>query len=305
MNCGAPLDGLDAAARGPDTAWHVQCLACHALGADQLELVEDLPNEAPIQIYQCRRCGAMRACRARWTTRCHICLDERSNGRFVIAAAQAFMARLEDDSGLARQARQFLRLASSAAIPLRGATEASSYLAHAEELHRRDRPGWTTLATDVHGLPWRGMRTAYLSHGTWGRHDACGTVAKLRIGTVDCPKCGPEPGSRTHQGRRDEPYLLYLVSTKKWQKFGVGDQSRVRVHQCGGAQVIQVLRAPFAQVIRAERALKRRHRDVTPRRVKRGMIVSFGQGTEVIRRRVMIDLREELPDGEDVTAWFG
>jgi hypothetical protein len=89
------------------------------------------------------------------------------------------------------------------------------------------------------------------------------------------------------------------------QKFGVGDQSRVRVHECGGAQVIQVFRAPFAQVIRAERALKQRHRDVTPRRVRRGMIVSFGQGTEVTRRRVMIDLREELPDGEDVTAWFG
>ncbi len=61
MNCGAPLKGLDATTRGPDTAWHVQCLACHTLVADQLELVEDLPNEAPIQIYQCRHCGATRA----------------------------------------------------------------------------------------------------------------------------------------------------------------------------------------------------------------------------------------------------
>jgi len=179
VNCGTPLDGLGAATRGPDTAWHTQCLACHALVADQLELVEDLPNEAPIQIYQCRRCGATRACRARWTTRCHICLDERSNGRFVTATAQAFMARLEDNSGLARQARKFLGLAFSAAIPLRGATEASSYLALAQELRRRARPGWTILATDVHGLPWHGMRTAYHSHGTWGRHDACGGVFPL------------------------------------------------------------------------------------------------------------------------------
>jgi hypothetical protein len=305
VNCGASLDSLGATTRGPDTAWHAQCLACHELVANQLELVEYLPNEAAIQIYQCRHCGATRACRAGWTTRCHVCLDERSNGRFVTAAAQEFMARLDDDSGLARQAQQFLGLAPSAAVPLRGATEASSYLALAEELRRRDRPGWTTLATDMHGLPWHGMRTAYHSHGTWGRHDACGTVAKLRIGTVDCPKCGPGSGSRTHQARRDEPYLLYLVSTKKWQKFGVGDQSRVRAHERGGAQVIQVLRAPFAQVILAERALKQRHHDLTPRRVKRGMIVSFGQGTEVTRRRVMIDLRDELPGGEDVTSWFG
>lgn len=145
MNCGAPLDGLGATTRGPDTAWHTQCLACHELVADQLELVEDLPNEAPIQIYQCRRCGATRACWARWTTRCHICLDERSTGRFVTAAAQAFMARLEDDSGLARQAGQFLGLASSAAIPLRGATEASSYLVS---------PRNCADATGQAGPPW-------------------------------------------------------------------------------------------------------------------------------------------------------
>jgi hypothetical protein len=305
VNCGAPLNGSGATTRGPDTAWHGQCLACHALVADQLEMVEDLPNEAPIQIYECRRCGATRACRARWTARCHICLDERSTGSTVTAAGQAFMARLDGDPGLAGQARQFLGLAPGEAMSLRGATEASSYVALAEELRRRDRPGWTILATDVHGLPWHGMRTAYHSHGTWGRHDACGTVAKLRIGTVDCPKCGPSAGSRTHEARRDEPYLLYLVSTKKWQKFGVGDEPRVRAHERGGAQVIQVFRAPFAQVIFAERTLKQRHCDVTPRRVRRGMITTFGQGTEVTGRRVRINLADVLPDGEDVTSWFG
>ena len=54
VNCGASLDSLGATTRGPDTAWHAQCLACHELVANQLELVEDLPNEAAIQIYQCR-----------------------------------------------------------------------------------------------------------------------------------------------------------------------------------------------------------------------------------------------------------
>ena len=174
----------------------------------------------------------------------------------------------------------------------------------AEELSRRDRPGWANLATDVHGLPWLGTRAEHHSHGTWARHDACGTVAKLGPGAVDCPACGPEPGSRTHQARRDEPYLLYLVCTRKWQKFGVGDQRRVRAHLHGGAEVIQVLRAPFAQVVVAERTLKELHRDPMSRRVRRGMIATFGEGTEVTRRRVLVELTDALPEGEDVTSWF-
>jgi hypothetical protein len=121
------------------------------------------------------------------------------------------------------------------------------------------------LAADVYGLPWKGIRADYLSHGTWPRHDACGMVAKLGLGAVDCPTCGPEPGSRTHHARRDDPYLLYLVCTKRWQKFGVGDQQRVRARVRGGAEVIQ---APFARIVLAERTLKQRHGDATPRRVK-------------------------------------
>jgi hypothetical protein len=62
-----------------------------------------------------------------------------------------------------------------------------------------------------------------------------------------------------------------------------------------------VLRAPFARVIVAEKALKDVH--ITVRRVKRGMIESFGQGTEVVRRRTPVSLVEVLPDGEDVTYW--
>ena len=298
VNCDAPLDGSGAVPAGPPTAWYLQCLACHELVADQLELAEDLPSEAPIQIYRCRSCGAARACRSGWTTRCHICLDERSIGQIVTAAGQAFLAQLDGDSGLAAQARQVLGLAPGGGVPLRGATEASSYLALARELRRRARPGWTVLATDVHGLPWMGMRAAYHSHGTWGRHDACGNVALLRLGAVDCPKCGPEPGSRTHRARRDEPYLLYLVSIRKWQKFGVGSEPRVREHMRGGAQVIQVLRAPFAQVIFAEQTLKQRHSGAAPGRPRRGMIASFGQGTEVTRHRVRINLTDVLPGGE-------
>jgi hypothetical protein len=34
------------------------------------------------------------------------------------------------------------------------------------------------------------------------------------------------------------------------------------------------------------------------------MPTSFGQGTEVIRRRTSIELTEALPDGKDVTSWF-
>ena len=202
-NCGEPLNGPGAVARGPDTAWHGQCRSCHALVADQLELAEDQPGGAKIQIYRCRGCGELRACRKGWLTRCHICLDERSTGPIVTAAGKEFLAGLRGDPGLAGRARQLLRLADDEEIPLRGAVEACSSLALASELRRLDRPGWTIIAADVCGLPWTGARSWYTSHGTWARHDACGTVAKLRPGSVDCPACGPEPGSRTHQARSE------------------------------------------------------------------------------------------------------
>jgi hypothetical protein len=302
-NCGDPLDGSGSAVRGPDTAWHAQCLACHELVAGQLELAEDGPGGAPIQIYRCRLCGTARSCRAGWRTRCHICLDERSSGAVVTAAGQAFLARLEHDPRLAAQARQFLGLTLGETISLRGVAMASAYITLSAELRQLDRPGWVILATDVYGLPWTGERNRRISHGTWARHH-CGTVAKLHPGTVDCPACGPEPASRTHLARRDEPYLLYLVTTRRWQKFGVGDVRRVREHLRGDAVVIRVLQAPFAEVILAEKALKQRYRDATQRRAKRGMIASFGQGTEVTRSRITINLTDVLPDGEDVTAWF-
>lgn len=67
---------------------------------------------------------------------------------------------------------------------------------------------------------------------------------------------------------------------------------------------MQVLRAPFAQVVLAETTLKRQHRAQVAGRANRGMISSFGQGTEVTRRKTLISLTEVLPHGEDITQWF-
>ena len=184
------------------------------------------------------------------------------------------------------------------------AVEASAALVLATAVRQAQRPGWDVVATDVHGLPWTGSRTAAASHGTWATHQACGTLAKLRPGSIDCPACGPAKGSRTHLARRDDPYLLYLVAHRGWQKFGIGDYRRVRSHQRGGAEIIQVLRAPFAHVVMAEAALKRLHRDQIAGRSGRGMLRSLGQGTEMPRRRTLISLTEVLPDGQDVTSWF-
>jgi hypothetical protein len=68
--------------------------------------------------------------------------------------------------------------------------------------------------------------------------------------------------------------------------------------------VAQVLNGPFAHVILAEKALKDLHRDAIVRSVRRGMIESFGQGTEVVRRRNPVSLIQVMPDGEDVTHLF-
>jgi hypothetical protein len=190
-------------------------------------------------------------------------------------------------------------------ITARAIIEATSVLTVATRLASFERSGWTVLATDIWGLPWHGIRTRAESHGTWGRHDTCGAVAKLRVGSVDCPSCGPQPGSRTHRARHDDPYLLYLVTLKGLTKFGVGNPDRVQTHLRGGASVVQVLRAPFAEVVLAEQKLKTTHATAIFGRRTRKMSQSFGQGTEVVGRRVPIDLADVLPGGEDVTSSFG
>lgn len=148
-----------------------------------------------------------------------------------------------------------------------------------------------------------GQKAAGTSHGTWAQHQVCGTIAKLHPGSVDCPACGRHRVT-DHHARRNDPYLLYLVVHRRWQKFGVGGQRRVKAHQHGGAKVMQVLQAPFAQVVLAETMLKRAHCLQIAGRARRGMISSFGQGTEVTCRKTLISLTDVLPHGEDVTQWF-
>jgi hypothetical protein len=301
-NCLSAISGAGHVRRGPDSAWYGQCRACHELVVAQLELVADRPSGMFIQIYQCRQCGTARSCRPGWTTRCMICLDDRTVAEDVEGRMRQ-ASELLADPALAGRVCQVLGLPDDTVVPFRAAREAASALAVGDRLRRAARPGWAVAATDVYGLPWYDSGKPH-SHGTWGRHEECGTIAKMADGSLDCPACGPEPGSRTHEARRDEPYLLYLVQTHKYQKFGVGDRRRVRTHIRGGAEVVQVLSGPFAHVILAEKALKDLHRDVTVRRIRRGMIESFGQGTEVVYRRTPVSLTQVMPDGEDVTHWF-
>jgi hypothetical protein len=289
-------------AAGPPIAWYWHCQECHALVADQMELIADQPAGMFIQIFRCRLCGTSRSCRPGWLTRCNVCLDRRSTGPLIADAAQQFRTMTAADNDLAGQAR--LLTAAPGGSTDQAAVEASAALVLASALRRAERPGWEVLATDIHGLPWAGSKTGASSHGTWARHQACGTIAKLGHGSMDCPACGPAEGSRTHTARRDDPYLLYLVTYRRWQKFGIGDDRRVRTHQRGGAQVTQVLQAPFAQVVLAETTLKRRYRTQIAGRPKRGMISSFGQGTEVTRVKARISLADVLPTGEDVTQSF-
>jgi hypothetical protein len=304
-NCGEVLTGPCAAERGPDTAWHGSCKACHGLAAEQMELTEDQPGGARIQIYRCRQCGDLRSCRPGWLTRCHVCLDERSEESRLETASRHCLEMFSADPLLGLRVGRNLNVDRGQPITARVIVEATSCLTVATQLTQYERPGWTVIATDVWGLPWNGVRSRSVSHGTWGRHDQCDTVAKLRSGSLDCPACGPQPGSRTHRARHDEPYLLYQVRTRKGlTKFGVGTADRVRAHQRGGATVVQVLRAPFAEVVLAERTLKTAHAaDLLNKRTRR-MPASFGQGTEVVGRRVAINLLDVLAGGEDVSAWF-
>jgi hypothetical protein len=302
VNCGGSLRESGTTAYGDAVAWYWHCRPCSQLATEELELVGDQRGGSPIRIYRCRLCGSQRSCRPGWLTRCHICLDERSHGPVITDAAQRFRSAHSGDAEL---------LPSSALLggtlgrdADQAAVEASAALVLATAVRRAERPGWDVVATDVHGLPWTGSRTGATSHGTWAMHQACGTIAKLRPGSIDCPACGPAKGSRTHLSRRDDPYLLYLVVHEGWQKFGIGDYRRVRSHQRGGAEVIQVLRAPFAQVVLAEMALKRLHRDQIAGRTRSGMITTFGQGTEVTPRGALISLTDVLPAGQDVTSWF-
>ncbi|WHT18494.1 hypothetical protein N8J89_36180 [Crossiella sp. CA-258035] len=271
-NCGVPMPGrANTGDRGPDIAYFVHCRPCAALVAGQMDLLEAEPNGAKIRIYGCRRCGTTRAFRATWKPRCPVCLDERTRGLGIRLLAE-------------RRARGIV-LARSAEY---------------------EWPGWTLLAGDYWGLPWNHPREAgkrVSSHGFWGRHQACGMVALLKKVRVECRFCPAEPGSRTHHARRHDPHLLYLVEFQGLLKFGHGNAQRIRTHQLEGAEVRLVLQATHAEVVAAERVLKKRHRELL---VPRGTLLphSFGRGTEVVAAGVPVDLAEVLLRARDVTDRF-
>lgn len=303
-NCLMPLTGPGATAQGPYAAWHNQCQPCYDRGQERMELAEDRPGGQRVQVYRCLDCGDQRSCRPGWRTRCHVCLDERSNADGLERASKDCLVVFAHDPMLGLRVGRGLNLEPDEPITPRAIVQAMSCLTVAEALARFERPGWTVVATDVWGLPWSGVRSRTTSHGTWGRHDGCGAVALMRASAMDCPACGPQPGSRTHRARQHDPYLLYHVTIKGLTKFGVGTEDRVRAHQRAGANVVQVLRATFAEVVMAERKLKTSHASDIVGRKTRKMPTTFGQGTEVLARRRTVNLTEALTGAEDVTYLF-
>lgn len=306
MNCLEPVTGTAGTrSRGPDIAWCVSCRQCAELVRDQMELVSDRPSGAAIQLYRCRICGVERACRPNWRTRCHVCLDDRSASKHEgMDLGRQLFIKLQRDQAFTTVVRRSLGLRSEEAITVRSLAEFAAALNLEDDLEAYRRPGWTVLAGDVHGLPWPGKRWQQHSHGTWGRHDICGHVQKLTKRRVECALCPPEPDSRTHRARKDDPYLLYLVAHGRTQKFGRGYAERVMAHIRAGARVIQVLTARHQDVVAAENTLKRQYRTRIVLPDTTSMLTTFGIGTEVVPRRVRIDLTSVLPQGQDVTSRF-
>jgi hypothetical protein len=274
-----------------------------------MELI-DLPGDtdAAIEIYRCRRCGRVRACARGWTTRCHLCLDERSSPDFLRRGGSPLAARRPTEANRRSIAEFRAGLRWTADLEI----DTVAFLndqALTKESQLFERQGWTVQALDVYGMPWTAGRRRSRSHGTWGVHDGCGTLQSLkpRERVLECATCPPPLGSRSARARRDDPYLLYLVRHHRLLKFGVGDDRRVRAHVIRGAAVVQVLRARFFDVRKAEVDLKRYHRDaghlVVP---STGAPVTFGTGTEVVPDTVTVDLEHAMEgrQNEDVTERF-
>lgn len=299
-NCGERLTGPPKSqTRGPDCAWWAQCKACADLVENQLEVILDEPDGQAIKILRCTRCGFTRSCRPGWTTRCHVCHDERTETGWLSELRAQF------DEGLIDDVRRFIGASHQAPISDIDIADFVCAQALTDLMNSRARPGWTLLAVDVYGMPWRTDVPRSHSHGTWARHDECGTVQKLTPGRgrTECGVCRPRLGSRSHQARSNDPHLLYLVRYKRVQKFGHGDERRVRAHLRAGAEVVQVLLATHADVVRAELMLRRRHAALSrPRRIRR-LPATFGAGTEVLPRWVPVDLTAAL-HGDDVTHRF-
>ncbi|WP_189152777.1 hypothetical protein [Lentzea pudingi] len=239
INCMTRLPRKDVT----EVAWCALCEPCLQVVADQMKLVHD---GGSVQIQQCGWCGLARSCGAGARTRCLVCLDDRS---VPDPAVQGIAHRLELD-GTWRENSEFL---AATTVKVR--------------LAKYFRPGWTVLATDVHGLPWTGYRWLTRSHGTWGRDDETGEVRQLKR-------------------VRGETTLLYLVRYGQVLQFGRGGEDRVGAHVAQGAVPILVLSAPGERVVVARDKLKRAHR------------------SEMVSQRTPVDLFAVLPDGEDVTDRF-
>ncbi|KOV82915.1 hypothetical protein [Nocardia sp. NRRL S-836] len=231
-----------------EVAWCRLCAPCRQVTADQMKLLHDRPGGADVQIYRCGWCGTTRSCGPGFRTRCLVCLDDRS---VPDPAVQRIAARLD----LTGTWRENSELIAATTVKIR--------------LAKYEQPGWTVLATDVHGLPWTGFRWLTKSHGTWGRNDDSGEVALLR-----------------KRSRPEETQLLYLVRYGKVLKFGRGPAERVHGHVRHGAVPVLVLSGRRQEVAVARDRLKRLHH------------------SELVSQRAPVDLFAVLPDGEDVTDRF-
>ncbi|MDT7787012.1 MAG: hypothetical protein QOF58_5431 [Pseudonocardiales bacterium] len=229
-----------------EVAWCALCAPCLQVVSDQMKLLHDRPGGAEVQIYQCGWCGAARSCGVGWRTRCLVCLDDRS---VPDPAVQKIAHRLELD-GTWRENSEFI---AATTVKIR--------------LAKYFQPGWTVLATDMHGLPWTAFRWLTKSHGTWGSNAETGEVTQLK-----------------HS--RGEEDLLYLVRYGKVLKFGRGNAERVGGHLSQGAVPVLVLSGSRQDVTVARDRLKRLHR------------------TEMVSQRTPVDLFAVLPDGQDVTDQF-
>ncbi|MFS8103888.1 hypothetical protein LFM09_42885 [Lentzea alba] len=242
INCMTRLPRKEVA----EIAWCALCAPCQQVVADQMKLLHDRPGGAEVQIYQCGWCGTARSCGLGSRTRCLVCLDERS---VPDPAVQKIARRLELD-GTWRENSEFI---AATTVKIR--------------LAKYFQPGWTVLATDVHGLPWTGFRWLTKSHGTWGRNTETGEVQLLKRA-------------------RGEETLLYLVRYGKVLKFGRGTADRVRGHVELGAVPVLVLKGAGQEVAVAKDRLKRLHR------------------TEMVSQRMPVDLFAVLPEGLDVTDGY-
>ncbi|RZT83863.1 hypothetical protein EV383_0683 [Pseudonocardia sediminis] len=273
-----------------------------------MKLIEDRPNGQSIQIWECRSCEATRACRPGWLTRCHVCLDERTDPSIAEAYGMIFESMITTDEER-QKLRDIYGVGANEWIDDVDAHGLIMYNTVQDELLMHERPGWSVLAADIAGLPWGGHSGRRSSHGVWGRHDACGTVQSMRA--VECAVCPPTPGSRTHRARAESPQLLYLVAfddpagVGSLVKFGHGSRRRVLDHISGGAVPLLVLRATFRQVVKAERKLAARYGCDAVGAIT-GLPASFERGTEVVPAGLNVDLHRVLSGTgvTDVTELF-